>query len=85
MNPVIRHFLPSVVRGVYRSDDAFSKMEDGRRASGVDGVSRPFASTRAKTDKVRIWTGQFSVSSKRLTLDRRKRSTWHMWKKAHQC
>lgn len=28
MNPVVRHFLPSVVRGVYRADDEFSKIED---------------------------------------------------------
>lgn len=27
MNPVIRHFLPSVVRGVYRADAEFSKIE----------------------------------------------------------
>jgi len=30
MNPVVRHFLPSVVRGVYRADDEFSKIEDER-------------------------------------------------------
>ena len=30
MNPVVRHFLPSVVRGVYRADDVFSKIEDER-------------------------------------------------------
>ncbi len=28
MNPVVRHFLPSVVRGVYRADDEFSKIEN---------------------------------------------------------
>lgn len=31
MNPVVRHFLPSVVRGVYRADNEFSKIEDGER------------------------------------------------------
>ena len=30
MNPIIRHFLPSVVRGVYRFDAAFSEAEDDR-------------------------------------------------------
>jgi len=30
MNPVVRHFLPSVVRGVYRVDDEFSKIADER-------------------------------------------------------
>lgn len=29
MNPAVRHFLPSVVRGVYRADSEFSKIEDG--------------------------------------------------------
>lgn len=28
MNPLVRHFLPSVVRGVYRADDEFAKIED---------------------------------------------------------
>lgn len=28
MNPVVRYFLPSVVRGVYRADDEFAKIED---------------------------------------------------------
>lgn len=28
MNPAIRHFLPSVVRGVYRADDEFSAVKD---------------------------------------------------------
>jgi hypothetical protein len=28
VNPIVRHFLPSVVRGVYRFDDAFSEIED---------------------------------------------------------
>ena len=30
MSPVVRHFLPSVVRGVYRADDEFAKIEDER-------------------------------------------------------
>lgn len=30
MNPLVRHFLPSVVRGVYRADDEFSKIEDAQ-------------------------------------------------------
>ena len=30
MNPVVRHFLPSVVRGVYRADGDFSKVEDAQ-------------------------------------------------------
>ena len=30
MKPVVRHFLPSVVRGVYRADEEFSKLEDER-------------------------------------------------------
>jgi very-short-patch-repair endonuclease len=30
VNPVVRHFLPSVVRGVYRADDEFAKIEDER-------------------------------------------------------
>jgi very-short-patch-repair endonuclease len=28
MNPIIRHFLPSVIRGVYRYDDDFSSISD---------------------------------------------------------
>lgn len=28
MNPIIRHFLPSVIRGVYRFDDGFSQVKD---------------------------------------------------------
>lgn len=28
MNPIVRHFLPSVVRGVYRADDEFATVED---------------------------------------------------------
>jgi very-short-patch-repair endonuclease len=28
VNPIIRHFLPSVIRGVYRFDDGFSEVED---------------------------------------------------------
>ncbi|MBI4028097.1 MAG: hypothetical protein HY360_24145 [Verrucomicrobia bacterium] len=28
MNPIVRHFLPSVVRGVYRYDDELGKIED---------------------------------------------------------
>jgi len=28
VNPVIRHFLPSVIRGVYRFDDGFSQVKD---------------------------------------------------------
>lgn len=28
MNPIVRHFLPSVVRGVYRFDDGFSDLRD---------------------------------------------------------
>lgn len=30
MNPIVRHFLPSVVRGVYRADDELSKIGDDR-------------------------------------------------------
>ncbi len=30
MNPIVRHFLPSVVRGVYRADDEFAKIADER-------------------------------------------------------
>ena len=30
VNPIVRHFLPSVVRGVYRADDEFAKIEDER-------------------------------------------------------
>lgn len=30
MNPVVRHFLPSVVRGVYRADGDFSKVGDAQ-------------------------------------------------------
>ena len=28
MNPIIRHFLPSVIRGVYRFDDGFAQVKD---------------------------------------------------------
>lgn len=28
VNPIIRHFLPSVIRGVYRFDDGFSQVKD---------------------------------------------------------
>ncbi len=28
MNPIVRHFLPSVIRGVYRFDDGFSEVKD---------------------------------------------------------
>jgi hypothetical protein len=28
MNSIVRHYLPSVVRGVYRFDEAFSEVED---------------------------------------------------------
>lgn len=28
MKEIVRHFLPSVIRGVYRFDDAFSEVED---------------------------------------------------------
>ncbi len=30
MNPIVRHFVPSVVRGVYRTDDELSKIEDSQ-------------------------------------------------------
>jgi very-short-patch-repair endonuclease len=30
VNPLVRHFLPSVVRGVYRFDDGFSEVRDDR-------------------------------------------------------
>ena len=30
MNPLVRHFLPSVVRGVYRFDHGFSEVRDNR-------------------------------------------------------
>jgi len=41
MNPLVRHFLPSVVRGVYRFDDELAKVQDeAAYASLVEGKFR---------------------------------------------
>ena len=42
MKPVVRHFLASVVRGVYRADEEFSKLEDERGYKRFSTVIQPY-------------------------------------------
>lgn len=76
MNPVVRHFLPSVVRGVYRVDDEFSNIKDARAYSRfVDAKLRfippdmarkfqkqfSFESSYARTQRqLTLWAGQIN-------------------------
>ena len=72
MNPVIRHFLPSVVRGVYRADDEFSKIEDDQSFARFVKAKLRFLPPAIATKFLDhlSFDDDFGSAKRRLTLSR---------------
>ena len=70
MNPVIRHFLPSVVRGVYRADDEFSAVKDAESFENFVKTKLRFLPPEilAKFRNHFSFDGDFESAKRRLTL-----------------
>ena len=72
MNPVIRHFLPSVVRGVYRANDEFSKIEDDQSFARFVKAKLRFLPPAIATKFLDhlSFDDDFGSAKRRLTLSR---------------
>lgn len=70
MNPAVRHFLPSVVRGVYRADDEFSKIEDGQEFERFVQAKLRFLPPTLAAEFLRHFSfdGDFDSAKRQLTL-----------------
>lgn len=70
MNPAIRHFLPSVVRGVYRADDEFSAVKDAESFANFVKTKLRFLPPEilAKFRHHFSFDGDFENAKRRLTL-----------------
>ena len=70
MNPAVRHFLPSVVRGVYRADAEFSKIEEGQAFTRFVEAKLHFLppAIEAKFRRHFSFDGDFDSVKRQLTL-----------------